>query len=225
MQIQQLPTHERPRERLVKLGTESLNAHELLAILLGSGTKETPVLALSHNILAHFGTLQNLAQATIEELMQIDGVGEAKAVQMKAAFALGMRAYTTVPQPKAKLNTPEMAYQLVRGQMEKEQRELLVVILQDIKSQLICSQVVSIGTLNRTVAHPREVFYPAIRHKAASMIIAHNHPSGDPTPSKEDYAATDTLVEVGRMMQIPIIDHLVIGSKGYVSLRERGYQF
>ena len=225
MHMNSIPEQERPRERLVKYGTETLHSQELLAILLGSGTQRAPVLELAQNLLTHFGSLQKLAQATLEELMQIDGIGEAKAIQLKACFALGLRASSTPLAPKERITQPDHAYFLIKDQMEKEQRELLMVILQDVRNKLICSQVVSIGTLSKTLVHPREVFYPAIRHKASSMIIAHNHPSGDPTPSQEDYEVTEQLVELGKMMGIPIVDHLVIGAQKYVSFRQQGYKF
>ena len=225
MHMNNIPEQERPRERLLKHGTDPLHTTELLAIVLGSGTQRTPVLELSTMLLSHFGGLKQLSQATIEELMLIDGIGEAKAIQLKACFALGCRASSTPIAPKARIAQPDQAYLLIKEQMEKESRELLMVILQDVHNKLICSQVVSIGTVSKTMVHPREVFYPAIRHKASSMIIAHNHPSGDPTPSKEDYEVTDQLVEAGRMMGIPIVDHLVVGAQSYVSFRARGYKF
>ena len=225
MRVDSLPEEERPRERLLKGGAEGLSAQELLAILLGSGTQRMPVLNLAHSLLEQFGSLKKLSDATVEELMQVDGIGEAKAIQLKACFALGLRAYGAVINPKDKIRQPNEAYALIKDKMESAKQELLMVILQDVKSQLIHTQIVTMGTLNRTLVHPREVFYPAIRHKAASMIIAHNHPSGDPTPSKEDYAITDNLVEAGKMIGIPIVDHIVVGAQQYFSFREQGYIF
>lgn len=225
MRVCSLPAQDRPRERLLKDGPETLSEQELLAIILGSGTKKMPVLDLAHTLLARFGSLTTLSGVTLEELMEIDGIGEAKAIQLKAAFAIGLRAASKAIAPKNKISQPSHVYELIRGQMEAEERELLMVILQDVRCKLICSQVVSIGTIDTTLVHPREVFYPAIRHKAYSMIIAHNHPSGDPTPSFEDYEMTDALVKAGKMIGIPIKDHIVVGRHDYFSFRERGYKF
>lgn len=219
--VLKLPEAERPRERLMRHGAETLSAAELIAIILGSGTKSAPVLQLAQQIVARFGCLQKLAEATIEELCQINGVGVAKAVQLRAAFNLGLRASRQTIAPKYKVEHPVHAYHLVKDEMISEKRELFVVILQDAKGCVISHHVVAIGTLTHAPVHPREVFYPAIRHKAASLILVHNHPSGDLTPSKPDIELTKKLIDVGRMVGIPVNDHLIISELGYLSMRQK----
>lgn len=223
--IHRLPEDERPRERLMRYGAESISTTELIAIILGSGTKTMPVLQMAQEILMRFENLKRLSEATIEELCQIKGLGIAKALQLKASFSLGMRASKQTIAPKYRIDNPLHAYHLVKDDLEQEKRELFIIILQDVKGCLISHHTVAIGTLSNTLVHPREVFYPAVRHKAASMILVHNHPSGDPTPSPEDYEITKTLTEVGALMGIPINDHLIIGEKSYVSLRQKGFSF
>lgn len=218
--IQQIPPEDRPRERLVAYGVEALTAAELLAIILGSGTKEAPVMELSQQLLAHFGGLQQLAEATIEELCQVKGIGPAKAIQLQAACNLGVRLAKQLTPPKFKVEHPIHVYNLVKDEMLSEKRELFVVVLMDTKGCVIGQHIVSIGTLTQTLVHPREVFYPAIRHKAASIILVHNHPSGDLTPSRHDLDLTEKLVEVGKIMGIPVTDHIIISHQGYRSLRQ-----
>lgn len=223
--IQQMPESERPRERLGRHGPQALSSAELLAVVLGSGTKGKSVLALSQELLAHFGSLERLSQATVSELRQIKGVGEAKAVQLVATFGLALRLSQQTVAPRSRIENPLQAYQLVKDELESELRELFLVIMQDIRRQLICKEVVAVGTLSNILVHPREVFYPAIRHKASSVILVHNHPSGDPTPSPQDRHLTAVLIEAGRMVGIPVTDHVVVGRGKYVSLREEGMAF
>lgn len=223
--IQCLPVNERPRERLLRYGPESMTTAELIAILLGSGMKGMPVLQLAQAIIARFGDIQALSEASISELCQIKGLGPAKALQLKAAISLGLRVARKTPTNKYRIEHPVHAYNLVKEELESERRELFVVILQDTKGCVICHNVVAIGTLSNALVHPREVFYPAIRHNAASIILVHNHPSGDPTPSKQDYDVTQALVEVGRLMGIPVNDHIIVGDQRYVSLRQLGTNF
>lgn len=218
--IQHLPASERPRERLMRHGAESLSAAELIAILLGSGSKSKPVLQLSQEIVASFGSLDKLAEATIEELCQVKGIGPAKAIQLRAAFNLGVRLSKQIVSPKFKIEHPVHAYNLIKEELQTEKRELFVIILQDNRGCLIGHHTVSIGTLTFAPVHPREVFYPAIRHKAASIILAHNHPSGDLTPSKQDIELTKRLVEAGRLVGIPVNDHVIVSCQGYLSLRQ-----
>jgi DNA repair protein RadC len=225
LHIHKLPEEERPRERLLRHGPESLSTVELVAILLGSGTKASPVLKLAQEIVTHFGSLQQLAEATLEELRHIKGIGLAKAIQLKACMNLGLRLSKQTFAPKYPISHPLHAYNLIKDDLQNEKRELFLVILQDIKNCLICHEIVGIGTLTNSLVHPREVFYPAIRHKAASLILVHNHPSGDPTPSHQDYQVTENLIQVGRLMGIPVNDHLIIGHEGYVSLRQKGIEF
>jgi DNA repair protein RadC len=223
--IQRMPEAERPRERLIRYGAESLSAAELIAIILGSGTKQAPVLQLAQLMLAKFGTLEQLAQATIQELCQVKGIGPAKAIQLRAVFNLGLRLSKQSISAKYKIEHPVHAYHLVKDELLAEKREVFVVILQDAKGCSLGYHIVSIGTLTETPVHPREVFYPAIRHKAVSLILVHNHPSGDLTPSKQDIELTKKLILVGQTMGIPVNDHLIVSNQGYLSLRQKGGVF
>lgn len=220
--VRELPETERPRERLLQVGVEALTLSELIAIILGSGTRHTPVLQLAGALVAKFGTLEKLAEASVEELCQVPGMGQVKAIQLKAAIGLGRRTVQGEIAERYRVEHPAHAYQLVRDLFYQETRELFVVILLDVKGGVMGHQVVSIGTLSRSLVHPREVFFPAVRQRAASIILSHNHPSGDPTPSQEDYATTEALIEAGKTLGIPVRDHLIVGAQGYISLRQKG---
>jgi DNA repair protein RadC len=223
--VQRLPENERPRERMMRFGPESLSAAELIAIILGSGTKTMPVLQLAQEILIRFGSLSALADATIEELCQIKGVGLAKAIQLRASLNLGQRASNLRVLPKSKIEHPSHIYHLLKDALQHEKREHFIAILLNVKCCIICHQVVAIGTLSNAPVHPREVFYFAVRHKAASLILAHNHPSGDLAPSEQDCEVTEHLMEVGEMMGIPVKDHIIISERGFLSMRQQGILF
>lgn len=223
--IQCLPKEDRPRERLLRFGADSLSVVELIALILGSGTKTVPVLQLAQHLIARFGSLQKLAEATIAELLEVKGIGQAKAIQLKAALNLGMRASRQLIKLRCKIEHPIHAYQLIKEEMERETREIFVAILQDTKGYVICHEIISIGSLSQALVHPREVFYPCIRHKAASLIVAHNHPSGDPTPSPQDFELTRILVQASHLLSIPLHDHLIIGENSFISLRQKGFNF
>jgi DNA repair protein RadC len=219
--IRDLPAHERPRERLLEVGEEALSIAELLAILLGTGTKGKSVLQLSQELLATFGSLPKLLQASIEELQEIKGVGLAKAIQLKAAFALALRYRTLYSEEKKpSLGSSHETYLLLKEKLEHLEQEALFVVLLDTKRKVISIDQVALGTLSQVLIHPREVFYHAVRKKAHSVIIAHNHPSGDPTPSQADKEITRKLIESGRILGIPIDDHLIIGKDRFVSLKD-----
>ncbi len=215
--IKTLPLEERPREKLLQNKAESLTTAELVAIILGSGTKKKSVLQLAREIVTSFGPLQSLAEATIEELCQIKGVGQAKAIQLKAAFALGVKLSHQLTAPRTKIDHPKAAYQLIKPHLEGKSQEHFLVILLDAKNYLIRHEIVTVGTLTHSLVHPRDVFNLAIRHRAASLIAAHNHPSGDPTPSKQDREVTDQLKKAGELLDIPVRDHLIIGRGSYYS--------
>jgi DNA repair protein RadC len=223
--IQNLPHEERPREKLTRLGVESLSTAELIAIILGSGTKTMPVLELAQQIVAHFGGVKNICEATVEELCQIKGLGAAKALQLKAAFGLGLKLSKQATPPKYKIDHPLHVFHLLKEEVCFEKREIFYAVLLDAKSFVISHPVISVGTLTNALVHPREVFYPAIRHKASHLILAHNHPSGDSTPSKEDIEVTKSLIEAGKLMGIPLQDHIIIGENRYTSLRQQGIVF
>lgn len=212
----------KPRERLIDEGADRLSIQELIALVLGNGTQGVPVMDLAHQVLTFFGDLEALSQATVEEFCQIKGIGKAKAVQLKAAISLGMRVEKRKGRGRCKIENPSQAYNIVKSQLEHETREVMCALLLDVKGWLIRTLTIAIGTLSKSLVHPREVFYPAIRHKAASLILVHNHPSGDPTPSQADIETTQQLVEVGKVMRIPVNDHLVIGANRFISIRQQG---
>lgn len=217
-----IPEADRPRERLRKHGVDAMTTAELLAIILGSGMKGKSVLHLSQEIVAHFGSLEALGQATFSELCQIKGLGPAKAIQVLAAVGLSSRITHQQIGPGDKIAVPAQVYRAVIDAFAGEKRELFLTLLLDVRGCLITREVVSVGTLAKTLVHPREVFYPAIRHKAASLVLVHNHPSGNPLPSEEDIVLTRKLVTAGHLMGIPISDHVIIGDGDYASMRIRG---
>ena len=222
MSLKKLPLTERPRERLRTYGPEALSVVELLAIILATGTQKASVLELSRQLFSHFGSLSRLIQASIEELMEIKGIGPAKAIQLKAALALAQKASQENHSLAASIDSSK-AYELVRFELQPLKQEALLVILKDVKGRLIGIEKVSIGTLSEVLVHPREIFFPAVRHKANSIILAHNHPSGDPTPSKADIDMTRHLIHSSRVMGIHLEDHLIVGADRYISLKQAGY--
>ncbi len=222
MRLKSLPLDERPRERLLKQGLDALSLAELLAIVLGNGVQGKSVLDLSHEILSHFGDVEKLFDASVVELMQIKGIGQAKAIQLKAIFGIVLKCRKSLACAEP-LSSPTQAYLIARGEIAHLKQEVLLVLLRDVKGCLIHREQVAIGTLSEVLAHPREIFYPAVRHKAHSFILAHNHPSGDPTPSKADLQLTQCLINSSLVMGIGMDDHLIIGRDSYISLREKGF--
>jgi DNA repair protein RadC len=218
--LKELPVSERPRERLLLHGPGALSSIELIALILGSGTRGKSVLALAQELLSHFGSLGSLQEATIQDLCQVKGLGRAKAVQIKAAFSLAGRVGRERVPPPDRLESPLKAYLWVRDLVVQEKKEIFGAILLNAKGAPLRWEIISVGTLTQTLVHPREVFYPAIRYLAASLILIHNHPSGDPTPSSEDHRLTHQLFTVSRSVGIPILDHLIIGKQGFISLKE-----
>lgn len=221
--IKDLPKEDRPRERLLNYGANHLSNQELLAILIGSGTKRESVMDLSNRILMHFEGLHLLADATIEELTAIKGIGQAKGVSILAAIELGKRINQYKPSERYVIRSPKDGADFVMEEMRSLNQEHFVVIFLDTKNQIIHHQTIFIGSLNSSIVHPREIFREAVKRSAASIICAHNHPSGDPSPSQEDIHVTRRLVEAGKMIGIEVLDHLIIGDRKYVSLKEKGY--
>ena len=221
--LKSFPKEERPRERLQKEGGTALSLSELIAIVLGSGTRGKSVVHLSREILSHFGNLENLLDATIVELMQIKGIGKAKAIQLKAVFEIAARCQKISRPERIRIETPLQAYALAKEEIADEKKEVLIVLLRDVRGCLIHQERVSIGTLSQVLVHPREVFYPAVRYKAHSMIIAHNHPSGDPTPSSADFQLTASLIESGKVMGIGLDDHLIVCKSSFLSFYQQGF--
>jgi DNA repair protein RadC len=220
-----LPKHERPRERLQRYGEETLASAELIAILLGSGTRTMPVLQLGQALLSHFGSLQKLAAASIEELCEVKGVGQAKALQLKAAFTLGARARSNDTPPKIKVEHPSQAYHYIREKLECKEQEHFAAIFLDARGNVITDEIISVGTVSEVLVHPREVFHPAIRHRASGMIVVHNHPSGELAPSNADIELTRDLIKTGELIGIPVQDHLIVTAQGYYSFRQHRLVF
>lgn len=220
--IRELPAEERPRERLITYGADALSTAELLAVLLRTGTEQNSAVGLAEHLLAHFGNLRGVANATIEELAGVRGIGPAKAAQIKAAIEFGRRLIAASPEERPKIRSPRDVYNLLGPSLRDEKREHFIALLLDTKNGVLRSRTVSVGDLSSSIVHPREVFSEAIRHGAASLIVAHNHPSGDPTPSPEDIAVTRRLAEAGELLGIEVLDHIVLGDNRWTSLKEKG---
>ncbi|HII00477.1 TPA: JAB domain-containing protein [Methanosarcinaceae archaeon] len=222
VRIHDLPEEERPRERLVRNGPESLSNAELLAIILGTGSREENVVSMSSRILSEY-SIKQLSLANIKRLMQIHGIGEAKASQISAVFELARRLETFVEEPKRKVRSPKDVYTLMYPKMREQKKEKFITLYLDTKNQILKEETVSIGSLNASIVHPREVFKSALLESSASVIMIHNHPSGDPSPSREDILVTEKLVEGGKLLGIDVLDHIIIGDGKYVSLKDEGF--
>jgi DNA repair protein RadC len=220
--IRDLPVQERPRERLLHAGAEALSTTELLAILLRTGTRTESALRLAERLVATLGSLKEVAEATVEQLCQVKGVGPVKAVAIKAAIELGKRVAAFSPEMRPAVRSPEDVAQLVMADLQHAAREHFKALLLDSKNQILRVVTVSVGSLNESIVHPRELYREAIRHSAAAVIAVHNHPSGDPTPSDEDIQVSVRLRDAGRLIGIDLLDHLIIGDGRWVSLKERG---
>lgn len=221
--IKSLPAEERPRERLLRDGVDALSLSELIAIILGSGTHGKSVLDLSQELLERFGGLEKLLDASVVELMQIKGIGRARAIALKAVFGIALKCRKPQTSDKYLISSPQQAYEIAQAEIAHLAQEVLLVILRDVRGNLIHHEQVSMGTLSQVLFHPREIFYPAVRHKAHSLILAHNHPSGDPKPSQADLELTRKLVHAAQVMGIRLDDHLIVCRSGFSSLQEMGY--
>jgi len=220
--VRDLPKQERPRERLQKFGPEALSAQELLALVIGRGISKKSVMSIAQELLAKFGNIKAIGQATIEELSQIKGIGLAKAAQIKACFELGKRE-DLEPEPRDfDIKNPESVVKAIRSSIKDKAKEHFKLILLNPRNKIIGISTISIGTLNASLVHPREVFKDAIVHSAASVVLAHNHPSGDPEPSEDDINITKKLVDSGKLLGIEVLDHIVIGKDNFCSFKERG---
>lgn len=217
-----LPEELLPRERLFQLGPEALSNREILAILLRTGIKGENVLTLSERILSDVGGLGALARLTVHELETIHGLGKAKAAEVKAAMELGRRSVSADPLTRPVVNSPQDVAHLVMEEMRYLDREHFRLISLSTKNHVLGISSVSVGSLNSSLVHPRECFKEAIRRNANAIILLHNHPSGDPTPSREDIEVTERIAEGGRILGIDVLDHIIIGDNRYISLKERG---
>lgn len=223
LMIRDFPQDERPRERFIHHGAGSLSNHELLAILLRTGTKEESVLQLANRLLTRFEGLRLLKSASVEEMIAIKGIGQAKAIQILAAVELGRRVANLAYDDRYVIRSPEDGAKYMMNDMRFLTQENFVCLYLNTKNQVMHKQTVFIGSLNASIVHPREVYKEALRRSAASIICLHNHPSGDPAPSREDIEVTKRLSECGKMLGIELLDHLIIGENKFVSLKEKGY--
>ena len=224
LMIRDFPISERPRERLLKEGAQALSNQELIAVILGTGTRKESVLQLSQRILHYFNGLRLLKESTVKELKLINGVGDTKAMQLLAAIELGSRVHKLAQvEDRVVIRSPEDVSRFVMEDMRFLQQEHFVALYLNTKNYVIHKKTVFIGSLNSSIVHPREIFKEAFRHSAASIICLHNHPSGDPTPSREDIEVTKRLVESGRVVGIELLDHIIIGDKKFTSMKEKGY--
>jgi DNA repair protein RadC len=220
--VSDLPPSERPRERLLRFGVEALSAQELLALILGRGTRGESVMLTSQRLLSRFGDLQGMAGSSVEELSTVRGIGLAKATQLKAAFELGRRLDSYPVKDKRAIRSPEDALQEVKAKLKGKKKEHFLAILLDTRNQVIGIAPISVGSLDSSVVHPREVFREALAASAASVIFVHNHPSGDPSPSEDDIKLTQRLVEAGKIMGVEVLDHVVVADSAYASLKGMG---
>lgn len=219
--LHDLPAEERPRERLVQHGAHALSAQELLQLILGRGVRGESVAVTAQKLLTQFGSLQKLGESSIDELSSVKGIGLAKAAQLKAAFELSRRAQNqTAAYTSKELTSPEQVFRLVKSKLQEYRKEHFFLISLNSRSNVI--NEISIGTVNASLAHPREIFSEAIKTNATSVILSHNHPSGDPEPSEEDVAITKQLVEAGKILGIEVTDHVIVTKDDYYSFKEHG---
>ena len=220
--IKDLPEQERPRERLMQYGPRSLSNADLLAIILRTGTTKASAIRLAENLLAKFGSLKGLATADPEDISKMDGVGSAKVAQICAAMELGKRLAAFMEESKPTIRGPEDVAQILMPELRHQTQEHFRALYLDAKNRVLRITSVFVGTLDASTVHPREVFRDAVTLAAAGVIVAHNHPSGDPSPSPEDLAVTRRLHGAGKVVGIDLLDHVIIGDGRWISLKERG---
>ena len=227
--IKDMAAKDRPRERLAAEGAEALSNADLVAILLRTGTKGFSAIHIAQQLLARFGTLDKLARASLDELRRVKGVGRDKAIALKSAFTLAQRMARELQHESPVLDTPERIADLLREENRLYDVEHFQVVLLNTRRKLIRVEQISQGTLDTILVHPREVFKLAIAANASAVVLVHNHPSGDPTPSEADIKVTRDLIRAGQLLKIDVLDHIIIGNrtperqKDYASLRELGY--
>ncbi|APM38247.1 RadC family protein [Clostridium kluyveri] len=222
LKIMDLPKNERPRERLFRYGSEALSNSELLAVILGTGIKGENIVSLSNRIIKDNGGLNGVFNSDLEDFVSISGVGKAKAAKILAMVELSKRFKSYKNGDDYRICSPQDAAVLVMEEMRGMKQEHLKVILLNAKNMVIGIKNVFIGTLNSSIVHPREIFFYAIKKNSASIILCHNHPSGDPSPSNEDVNVTFRLKKCGELLGIQLVDHLIIGNGIFISLKEKG---
>ena len=223
--FKELPSDERPRERLKAYGPSTLSTSELLAILLSTGFTGKSVTAVAQDMLREFGGLTGLLRADYTDLKRIKGLGDAKATTIKAAMELGRRMAALSDIDRPKIGSPDDVFQIVGVEMMALDQEQLRVVLVDTKHQVISIRIVYQGTANQATARVGELFRDAVRHNAVGIILVHNHPSGDPAPSSADVSLTEEVIEAGKLLDIDVLDHVIIGYGQYVSMKRLGLAF
>lgn len=218
-----MPREDRPRERMLRFGEKYLTNAELLGIILNTGTKNESAVQLAQNLLVYHGGLQALKSKSLQELMEVKGIGQAKGLQILSVIELAKRFSQIPAMERYVIRSPEDGANYIWDELRDEQQERFVCLYLNVKNHVIHKQTIFVGSLNSSIVHPREVFKEAIRRSAASIICFHNHPSGDPTPSAEDIEVTKRLNQCGQMIGIDVLDHIILGQKRYVSLKEKGY--
>lgn len=225
LMMRDMAEHNRPRERLMQVGPKAVSTSELLAIILRTGVGGENVLHLAERLLVTFKDLPGLARASIAELMAIKGVGAAKAVEIKAALEIGRRLLAAAPEERPRVVSPSDAANLLMSEMTFLEKEHLRLILLDTRNRVLATPTIYVGSLNTSVIRIGELFRAAIKENAAAFIIAHNHPSGDPSPSPEDINVTRQIAQAGKLLDVDVLDHIIIGRQRFVSLKERGLGF
>jgi DNA repair protein RadC len=219
LHINELPEGQTPRERLARYGPEALSDVDLMAILLAKGSRQLPVTGLAVQILRECGGLKGLMRQRFSRLLRFKGLGQAKVCQICAVAEIAKRITTGGPEARRVITRPEDAAGLLLSRFSFKSKENFGILILDTKNQVKKEKIISIGSLNASIVHPREIFYEAVIESAASLILFHNHPSGDPTPSREDISLTRRLTKAGKLMGIEVIDHLVIGQNNYASFK------
>ena len=220
MKLLEIPAENRPRERLQNLGAKALSEAELLAIILQKGTRNENVIDISNRLIARYG-IEKLPLLSLKELQAINGIGPAKAMQITALFELGKRC-SGISNGSKTITSAKDVYDYAAPKLQNSDREQFIVLLLDTKNRVVKSETISIGTLNASLVHPREIFKSAIRESANAIILVHNHPSGDPAPSNEDEIVTSAIKEAGKLLNIPVLDHVIIGRNNYYSFAKEG---
>lgn len=218
--IREMKIIDRPREKLLARGVGVLTDEEILAAVIGSGCGRDGVMAVAGRLVGELG-LEGLGAVGVDALMKVRGIGPARACQLTAALELGRRTFQPRDEPQPIVSGPESAFALVRD-LGRKKREHFAAIYLNARNALITREIISIGSLNASLVHPREVFHPAVRELAANVILVHNHPSGDTTPSREDVELTRRLVKAGELMGVEVLDHIVVGGRRFTSLKSKG---
>lgn len=218
--IKDIPINDRPRERLINYGVKNISNEDLISIILKTGTKNKSVKDVSNFILKEFKDISNLKYLNINRLMKIEGIGKVKAIELIAAIELGRRVYLEKNFNEIKIKDSIDIYKIFNNILKYKQQEHFYALYLDSKNKIIEKKLLFVGTINKSVAHPREIFKNAYLTSASFIICVHNHPSGDPTPSKEDIVFTNNLIEIGKLNNIPVLDHIIIGKNSYYSFFE-----